>query len=492
MKNSENTKRAVLPVILSTMLFAGIAAADTFVWTGAVSGSMNDPDNYTDDAGQAVFALPGETDTIVFSVASGEVANMPDSNSSSARYGFLNFTTDGYVITGTDLYAKRFILEDGITVTNHARLCRSGVNDLHLQLKDNAKFVMFNDFGSWVGGSGTWDGNDLYIESWNNAEVVFAGGGKSTKFRNSWNNYIITFQGGRNHSMYLQLTGGTPRIRTDGEPITYTGPSQISWQTGNMRVGGAGSGNIYQTSLFEPNWGGGKTLHVEEIIYTLDRIATDHNRNSAGTEDFTKSGNGTLVINGNGGFNQSGANDKNGLLFVLANGTTCFNGDFFNFSRANAVVGGLRVNAGARMEGVGMYDTRFNANNKSAEIHGTIAPGCSHMEDSKHVGTLTYIGTNFTFKAGSCLEIKAGHDKHAKLVLDASPVTIESNVTLSVIPLTTPTAPAPFTILENTGGGVIAGTFKDMPESALFQAESNGIVKKFRITYLGAPAMTSS
>ena len=470
-------KFTLATVIVSSILFAGMANAANYYWTGAVSGDMSDPDNYNDENDLPASVLPGESDTIFFSIGADVVANMPTNDLASSRFGNLRFTVDGYTLASTaDLYYKRIVVEPDLTLTNRSALSWNASDGSRVEVQARAKFIHEGTFGNSPG--------DFFLQMGTDAEFVYAGSNKATKFRDTTNNHIITLQGGRNHGMFMEITGGTPRLRTTGGPVTYSGPSQISWQTGNMRIGGVGSGDIELISNFEPNWGGGKNIFVEEIVFKVQRFLTDHTR-SSGTENFTKWGNGTLVFTGNGGFEQSGNSDKNGLLFVLENGTTCFNARFRNFSRSQANIEGLRVASAARVEGTGTYDTREGGNNKSAEIRGTIAPGCSHMDEAREVGALTYIGTNFIFRAGSRLEIKAAHDKQAKLVLDASPVTIENNVALEVIPLSNLTAPAPFTILENVGGAPIVGTFANLPEGALLVAEANDITKKYRITYFG-------
>ncbi len=298
--------------------------------------------------------------------------------------------------------------------------------------------------------------------------------------------------------MYLGITGGSVRLRTPGNAAILGGATlgsgnKIAWQTLNMYVGGEASGDITQNSELEPNWGHGKSLYVENIVYRLASLTTDDQRSTA-TGEFSRRGNGVLVLNGNCRFTQgsdTGRRDMSGLNFRLYHGTTCFNSTFLNYSYTQNNIQGLQVESAARMEGVGTFNTRNpNGNgltNKFANIYGTIAPGCSHMDESKHAGTLTYIGTNFTFKTGSRLEIKAGRNAHDTLALDASPVKIESNVTLALTPLDSTTAREPLVVLDNRGDGPIIGTFLDLPEGVLVfaRSEDGSINKKYRISYHG-------
>ena len=465
----------VIPFI-GLLATAPASLAADYVWTGTASGSMNDTANYVDEFGGIPASLPTVGDLILFTNAVNLVANMPVNTLSSARFGNLRFDTDGYTLASTaDLFYKRIVVAPGVTVTNVATLAWDVNEGSRVEVQSAGKFIHNGNFGSRQG--------DFFMQFGANAEFIFMRGGANSKVKDSWNSYTVTLDTSVNN--YLELAG-TCRLRTTGGDYTL-GNSKTRWQQGNnIYFGGAGSGNITKTGEFEIEWGGPRNFYVEDIVLKVDNLNTAHERNS-GTESFNKYGNGVLTFTGNSTFSQNADSNKNGLRLRVAEGTMCVNASFVNYSRTQNNIEGLVVESGARLEGVGTFNTVASVEGyrKTAVIRGTLAPGCTHMDDTKHVGTLTLRTAAFTFENSAHLEIKAGRDAHDTLALDATLININSNATLDILPLDSATATAPFIILDNQGPAPINGTFFGLPEGAKVVATGDTFVKRYTLTYVG-------
>jgi hypothetical protein len=476
---------------LACALAPAVNATD-YTWTGAVSSSMNDPANYkVNSSGMAATALPTQGDVTHFSIPVGDVANLPVNNVHQARLGELVFKTSGYVVEGSEIHAYRIRVEPNLTLTYRAPIGWNQSDAHRIYVNEGAKFIFDSTFGTRGGGASS----DLYAELGTGAEFVYARGGGPTRFDwSSSSGFTISLDSPNRLDMYLLLSGNgniAPRIRTSGGPGALGSSNKVAWECTNLRIGGPGSGDISQTSVLEPNWGSGKSLYVEDIVYRLSSIWTDERR-SSGSGDFYKRGNGVFTITHSSGLSQGGQNNDrsmNGLNFRLMDGTTCINSNFWNYSYTQNNLEGLNVAAAARIEGVGRFITRApndTEKNKSAVIYGTIAPGCSHVDESSAFGTLAYVGTNFTFKSGSTLEIKASRAAHDTLAVDAQPIVIEAGAALAVSHFGRLSAVEPFVILDNRGDAAIVGAFDGLPEGALFDAASDaGATKRYRISYVG-------
>ena len=448
-----------------------VRAAD-FTWTGAVSGDMNFAGNYDDESGGVAALVPIADDRILFTNAPGIVANMPTNTSSSARFGELVFGAGGYVLAGTaDLFYKRITVMSGVTLTNRASLSWTDSEASRVVVQADAKFIHEGYFGPGPG--------DFMLECKSNAEFVFARGAKNMKTRDSGNHYTLTFP--ISHNFYMELQG-TPHLRGNGAPVNLGG-SKLKFTSNDIYFGGAGSGDITKRCEIEFDWGNNRNVYVEDIILITDFFRSE----TEGNHTMAKRGNGVCVLNANSTLSSRGGSNDNGLRLLAANGTLCVNANFTTFSRKQNNMEGLRVDAGARLEGIGTITTLAATEGylKHANIYGTIAAGCSHMEADKRIGELTFIGTNFTFRAGSRLEIKAGREGSDALVVAAGPITIEAGAALGVIPLGAATMDAPFVILDNQGDAPVAGEFDGLPEGGKVVAAGDGFVKHFRISYAG-------
>ena len=456
-------------------LAAGLAVrAAEYTWTGAFSSAMGDPANYADENGAQPPGAPGVSDTIVFSNAVDSVAHPPVNDAGANRFGVIHVKTNGYVLAGADLYYKNINLDPGVTLTNTAPLSWTDSEQSRVALGERAVFVQNGAFGPGPG--------EFMMQAANGAEFVFNTSVKGMKVRDSnSSDYTATFATAANLYMEMQ---GTPRIRTTGGGLDF-GDGKIKFTGSTIYFGGGGSGNITKSGEFEFDWNRDINVFVEDVVFWggFFRGETD------GNHVLYKRGNGACVMGGNSILSSRGGSNDNGMMVRVSDGTLCVNGGFTTFSRKQNNLEGLRVDAGARLEGVGVFDTRTpdgnGLTNKTANIYGVIAPGCSHGAPQNIAGTFTFIGADFTFRSGSRLEIKAGREAQGRLVLDAAPVTIEGGAALEVIPLDDGAPRGPFVILENTAGLPVNGFFDGLPEGAKAVASANGAARHYRITYFG-------
>ena len=487
-----NNKLARTATLAFACALAPVVHATDYTWTGAVSSSMNDPANYkVNSSGQAATSLPTQGDVTHFSIPVGNLANLPVNTVHQARLGELVFKTSGYVVEGAEIHAYRIRVEPNLTLTYRAPIGWNQSDAHRIYVNEGAKFIFDSTFGTRTGGASA----DLYAELGTGAEFVYANGGGPTRFDwSSSSGFTISLDSPNRLDMFLLFPGNgniAPRVRTSGGPGALGANNKTSWECANLRFGGPGSGDISQTSILEPNWGSGKSLYVEDIVYRLSSIWTDERR-SSGSGDFYKRGNGVFVLTHGSGLSQGGQNNDrsmNGLNFRLIDGTTCINSNFWNYSYTQNNLEGLNVATVARIEGVGRFITRAPndaGKNKSAAIYGTIAPGCSHVDESARFGTLAYVGTNFTLKSGSTLEIKTSRNAHDTLAVDAQPIVIESGATLAVAHVGMASDLTPIVILDNLGDAPIVGKFDGLSEGARISAESDsGAGMRYSISYIG-------
>jgi fibronectin-binding autotransporter adhesin len=212
------------------------------------------------------------------------------------------------------------------------------------------------------------------------------------------------------------------------------------------------------TGLFDVRFSGGDYTMTQDII-----IDNGAGTSAARLSDFNTSGtthtyNG--VISGNGSYNRSVSSGSGGITIFNGNNTytgttTVNNGTLLVNGNQSAATGAVTVNLAGTLGGTGTVGG-------AVSVSGTISPGAS-------VGTFTTIST-LSIAAGGTYKFELNSNTSTADKIIAAGVSLASTATISLSDLgsTALALSTSFTVIDNTSGSAISGTFSNVADGSTF------------------------
>lgn len=266
----------------------------------------------------------------------------------------------------------------------------------------------------------------------------------------------------------LLINSGTNRVMELSGTNTYTGATTV--RSGTLRAGsvnafgtdsamsvtGTLSLNGFSNTIGSLSGTGGVTLGSATLTTGTKNTDTTYAGIISGTGGFTKTGTGVQTL--------AGVNTYTGATTVN-NGTLSVTGSL----AAGSAVG---VSSGATLRGTGTIGGATTLNNGA-----TLAAGV----DAATLGTLTFGGT-LTSVSGATFSLKLNSTTSVADQIAANGVTL-NGATLSLTDLggVALAEGTTFTLLNNTSGGGIVGTFAGLAESSAITVGLNTYI----ISYVG-------
>jgi autotransporter-associated beta strand protein len=522
MKNSIYNQAATLGLFASVLLMGatGVAIADTDLSHPLYTWSLSPTDNdWNNSANWMPTGVPDtQTERAAFgsssitTVAADDVVHSVEFNPGASQFtitGFLLFNGGGVINNSgvMQTFKGNFTFKKGSTASSLVTFQDSGLDFARTESSGtgcsagsaiyiNPTFVEFSTRST--AGQATFTGNSNTIRFdkanagsatfVNNGGTSFGGDGGLIKFRKSGaGSSTITNNGGA-------VFGG------HGARLTFHKSAANSATL--IANGGAGPGSG-ATILFTEE-SSGDTARVE--VFGNGNL--DVSRPAAGDNSIGSiEGNG-LVFLGGGNLNVGGNNldtnfagvisDNGGIQQGTGGSITKDGTGVLTFSSVNTYTGGTTINDGSLFvnntssSGTGTGAVQSNGGNLGGTgiIAGAVTVGSgsgsgailSPGASAGNIGTLTMEGA-LTFKSDGTCEVELNSTTPSADEVIAAGVTIASAAQFSLADLgsTTLSAGTSFTIISNTAGTPIAGTFANLTDggtitvgSNIFQADYEG------------------
>ncbi|MBF34141.1 MAG: hypothetical protein CME94_07990 [Hyphomonadaceae bacterium] len=362
-------------------------------------------------------------------------------------------------LTGANTYTGGTLVSDGTLVGSSASIAGDVTNNAQLVFdqattgtfantisgsgrltKQGAGTLTLMGANTYTGGTLIFDGTlvgssaSIAGDVTNNAQLVFdqatagtfaktiSGSGRLTKQGNG----TLTLTGANTHTGGTEIAAGTLSVSSD---------ANLGASSGRLEFAG---GTLRTTASFDASRSA--LVSGEGVIDTVTGTRLRLLGDLTGTGTVTKTGSGTLVLDGDSAF--EGMTDvKEGHLIV---------GD--SAGSGARLVGGVTIGSGAYLSGSGSVGTTV--------VEGTVQPGNS-------IGTITIAG-DARFTSGSVYEVEVDPSGTASDLIDVSgSVTIENGAAVRHIGFDgIYAAVSDYTIV--TAGNGITGTFGSVESDYAF------------------------
>ncbi len=307
--------------------------------------------------------------------------------------------------------------------------------------------------------------------------------------------YITSDLGTGGSADYTSNTGAAAGAKSSTTKIILNGAFTMA---NNVRLEG-GSGIAANGTGLNANTS--KSFGSTNAAGTTATLSGNLAHNStAGANIFSRDTGATLNVTGNitsnGGGRKLSVNDNysystgvtganNAIISQAAAGTVVFSGTN-TYTSATRVVGGtllingsvqsdtVTVESGATLGGTGTINAGVSLS--TLQVNGTIAPGVT-------AGTLT-TNKSVSFNMGSALNLEiAGLASADKLAVNNTVDITGGN--LAIVLSYAPTIGDFFTVIENDGMEGITGTFSNLADGGMIDADFNSTTYTFQADYAG-------
>lgn len=293
--------------------------------------------------------------------------------------------------------------------------------------------------------------------------TTISGGGKITigSSGTPLGSGTLTLSGGTLTSTASRSTALNSVVVTADSAITTTSTaSPVNLPFAGTLTGTGGTLTIRNdaasgTGLFDVRFSGGDYTMTQNII-----ISNGAGTSFARLSDFNVAGTTHIyngIISGTGAYNRSVSSGSAGTTIFNANNTytgttTVGSGTLLVNGNQSAATGAVNVNLAGTLGGIGTVGG-------AVSVTGTISPGAS-------VGTFTTTST-LSINAGGVYKFELNSDTSTadKIIAAGVSLNATSTINLSDLGSTVLTAGTSFTIIDNTSGSAITGTFSNLADA---------------------------